>query len=173
MICVFLTGLPCSGKTTIANELQKRLQPRTVQVLDGDDVRNNPISLGLSFDHGDRSNNICRVGYIAKMLTDNKVYAICALVSPIAEARDKVRNYFGPNKFIEVHLNTPVDVCKGRNVKGMWRKAELGEIKGFTGVDDNYEEPNNPELTLDTSELDLNECVRQIYFKVREFESKR
>ena len=149
--CVWLTGLPSSGKSTIADALAPLLPSsgRRVTVLDGDVVRTH-LTKGLGFSKEDRITNILRVGFVASEVVRHEGVVICALISPYASARDQVRAMVGGDRFIEVFVDTPVSVCEGRDVKGMYTMAKQGRITGFTGVDDVYEPPCSPELCIDT-----------------------
>ncbi|MGH2767759.1 MAG: adenylyl-sulfate kinase [Actinomycetota bacterium] len=146
---VWLTGLPSSGKSTIARALEAELRARGehVEVLDGDLVREN-LSKGLGFSKEDRDTNIRRIGFVAHLLARNGVKAICAAISPYREVRDEVRRLAGD--FVEVYVATPLEICEERDVKGHYARARSGELSGFTGVDDPYEPPLSPELTLST-----------------------
>lgn len=150
-VTVWLTGLPCSGKSTIAEHLANvlRSRGRRVEVLDGDLIRTN-LSRGLSFSRDDRDINVLRIGFVSHLLTRNGVCVVVAAVSPHAAARLKVREQIGA--FVEVHVDCPVAECERRDVKGMYAKARAGEIKAFTGIDDPYEEPEQPEVTVHTRE---------------------
>jgi len=150
-LCVWFTGLSGSGKTTTSEILTVLLMEhgRQVTVLDGDVVRTN-LSKGLGFSAEDRDTNIRRIGYVAAEIVRHGGSVICAAVSPYRATRDEVRNMVGVDRFIEVFVDTPLDVCESRDVKGMYAMARRGEIKGFTGIDDPYEAPENPEITLDT-----------------------
>ncbi len=156
---IWFTGLPCSGKSTIAQlvELQLRSRGYRVEVLDGDVVRRN-LTKGLRFSREDRDENIRRIGFVCHLLTRNGVIAISAAISPYRSTRDEVRRLIAA--FVEVFVNCPSEVCKQRDVKGMYKKALAGEIAGFTGVSDPYEEPLNPELTLHTDRETSVESVR-------------
>jgi sulfate adenylyltransferase len=149
--CVWLTGLPSSGKSTIAECLTPLLMAagRKVTILDGDVVRTH-LTKGLGFSREDRVTNILRVGFVASEVVRHEGVAVCALISPYASARDQVRSMVGTGRFIEVFVNTPVNVCAVRDVKGMYTMARQGRITGFTGVDDDYEAPRSPELCIDT-----------------------
>jgi sulfate adenylyltransferase len=149
--CIWLTGLPSSGKSTIADVLAPLLlsSGRRVTVLDGDVVRTH-LTKGLGFSKEDRITNILRVGFVASEVVRHEGVVVCALISPYASARDQVRAMVGGERFIEVFVNTPVSVCEVRDVKGMYTMAKQGRITGFTGVDDAYEPPRSPELCLDT-----------------------
>jgi len=146
---VWLTGLPCSGKSTVSRELAEALQVRGrgVEVLDGDVVRTN-LSHGLGFSREDRDINIRRIGFVAHLLSRNGVAVLVATVSPYAQARRQVRELIGD--FVEVHVLCPVEECERRDVKGMYAQARSGKISLFTGVDDPYEPPPDAEVTLYT-----------------------
>ena len=147
---IWLTGLPCSGKSTIARTLARRLlaRGRRVEVLDGDLIRQS-LSYGLGFSREDRDRNILRVAFVANLLARNDVIVIVAVVSPYRAARDEARRVL--QRFFEVHVDCPLNECERRDVKGMYKRARAGELRGFTGVDDPYEAPLQPELTLSTS----------------------
>jgi adenylylsulfate kinase len=149
-VTVWLTGLPCSGKSTLATELAAVLSARgkSVEVLDGDAIRTN-LSHGLGFSRADRDINIRRIGFVAHLLSRNGVVVLVAAVSPYAQARQQVRELIGD--FIEVHVRCPVAECERRDVKGMYAKARAGELQHFTGVDDPYEQPLQPEVTVYTN----------------------
>jgi len=146
---VWLTGLPCSGKTTLSKLLASHLRSLKyrVELLDGDEVRHH-LSQGLGFTRQDRDLNISRIGYVCHLLSRNGVIAIAAAVSPYREAREAVRKRIG--RFVEVYVKCPLEVCMARDVKGMYRKASAGEIPQFTGVTDPYEEPTEPEVIVET-----------------------
>ncbi len=147
---VWFTGLSGSGKSTIAEMLYHELQARNlkVEILDGDVVRQN-LSKGLGFSKEDRDTNILRIGFVAELLTRNGVATICCPISPYRETRDKVRAMIG--EFVEVYVHATVEeIAANRDPKGLYKKALAGEITNFTGVDDPYEPPVNPELVLDT-----------------------
>ncbi|MEM8531582.1 MAG: bifunctional sulfate adenylyltransferase/adenylylsulfate kinase [Chloroflexota bacterium] len=149
--CVWFTGLSGAGKSTIAEILTVLLleKGRQITVLDGDVVRTH-LSKGLGFSQEDRDTNILRIGFVAGEVVRHSGSVICAAVSPYRAARNECRKLIGEDRFIEVFVDTPIEVCEERDVKGLYAKARRGEIKGFTGVDDPYEPPINPELTLTT-----------------------
>ena len=161
--CIWLTGLPSSGKSTIADVLAPLLlsSGRRVTVLDGDVVRTH-LTKGLGFSKEDRITNILRVGFVASEVVRHEGVVICALISPYASARDQVRSMIGGDRFIEVFVNTPVSVCEVRDVKGMYTMAKQGRITGFTGVDDVYEPPCSPELCLDTVAANPEASARKV-----------
>lgn len=149
--CVWFTGLSGAGKTSIAEVLTELLAEngRQVSVLDGDVVRTH-LSKGLGFSKEDRDTNILRIGYVASEIVRHHGVVICAAVSPYRAARNEVRNIVSQDRFILVFVDTPLEVCEQRDVKGMYGKARRGEIRGFTGIDDPYEPPLDPDLTLET-----------------------
>jgi sulfate adenylyltransferase len=162
---LFLTGLSGAGKSTIAKILYSRFQEigdRPVTLLDGDIVRRN-LSSQLNFSKEHRDINVRRIGFVAGEITKNRGVAICAPIAPYSatrrEIRSEIEKYGG---FIEIHIATPIEVCEQRDRKGMYAKARAGLIKGFTGVDDPYEIPENPELRIDTSEMSPEESARQV-----------
>jgi sulfate adenylyltransferase len=150
-VCIWLTGLSGAGKSTTADILTTLLMEhgRQVTVLDGDVVRTH-LSQGLGFSREDRDTNVRRIGYVAGEIVRHGGTVICAAVSPYRAARNDVRRMVGAGRFIEVFVDTPLEECERRDVKGMYDKARRGKIKGFTGIDDPYETPVNPEITLDT-----------------------
>ncbi len=149
---LWLTGLPCSGKSTLAGIVAAELKRREhfVEILDGDEVRKH-LTKGLGFSREDRDENIRRIGYVCRLLSRNGAVAIAAAISPYRAVRDEVRAGHEAGRFIEVFVNTPLEVCIRRDVKGMYKKALAGEIKQFTGINDPYEPPVSPELTLDAA----------------------
>ena len=149
-LCFWLTGLSGSGKSTVARLAAGRLRDQglRVEVLDGDDVRQN-LSAGLGFSREDRAENVRRIAFVADLLSRNDVLAFVAAVSPFRAGRDEARGRMGA-RFVEVHVKATVDECERRDVKGLYERARQGEIKGFTGVSDPYEEPVAAELTIDT-----------------------
>lgn len=148
-VTVWFTGLPSSGKSTIARMLERQLKKAGVkaELLDGDVIRTN-LSKGLNFSKEDRDTNIKRVGFVCQLLTRNDIAAIVSVVSPYRDARESVRRTIG--SFVEVYVKTSAAECEKRDVKGLYKKARAGEIKGFTGVDDPYEEPLRPEVICET-----------------------
>jgi adenylylsulfate kinase len=164
-VTVWLTGLPCSGKTTIADGVAEKLRDKGYRVerLDGDTVRRS-LTSDLGFSKEDRDENIKRVTFVAKLLTRNGVVVLATFVSPYRERRRKSREEIG--EFMEVYVRCSIEECMRRDVKGMYRKALAGEITGFTGVDDPYEEPQNPELVLDTDEEKVEESVDKVLEKM-------
>lgn len=163
-LILWFTGLPSSGKSTIANELEKKLitlGTRTY-ILDGDNVRMG-LCKDLGFSEEDRGENIRRIGEVSKLFIDAGCIVLSAFVSPYIKDRDAVRELVEEGEFVEVFVDAPLEVCEERDVKGLYKKAREGIIKGFTGIDDPYEAPLNPEITIDTSELSLDEGVKVIF----------
>jgi len=160
---VWLTGLSGSGKSTIAVDLEKRLCERGVRtyILDGDNIRHG-LNKNLGFSPEDRTENIRRIGEVAKLFTDAGLVAITAFISPYRADRDQVRALMKPGDFVEILVDCPVEVCEQRDVKGLYKKARAGEIKEFTGISAPYEAPANPELTLKSHELSLEQSVSAI-----------
>jgi len=151
--CIWFTGLSGSGKSTTAQILTSLLleHGRQVTILDGDVVRTH-LSKGLGFSKEDRDTNILRIGFVAAEIVRHGGVVICAAVSPYRGTRNEVRSRVGSDNFVEVFVDTPLEVCEDRDIKGLYAKARRGEIKDFTGIDDPYEEPLNPEVTLNTVE---------------------
>jgi sulfate adenylyltransferase len=167
--CVWFTGLSGAGKSTIADILAVLLMEagRHVTVLDGDVVRTH-LSKGLGFSKGDRDTNIRRIGFVASEIVGHQGVVICAAVSPYRSTRNECRIAVGEEKFIEVFVDTPLKVCERRDTKGMYAKARRGEIKGFTGIDDPYESPLNPELRLATVDCTAEDNARRIMQLLRQ-----
>ena len=161
--CIWFTGLSASGKSTTAEILTVLLQEfgRNVTLLDGDIVRNH-LSKGLGFSKEDRDSNIRRIGFVAAEIVKHQGTVICAAVSPYRATRNDVRNMVGSERFVEVFVNTPLEECERRDVKGMYLKARRGEIKNFTGIDDPYEAPVQPELVINTIENTAEDNARAI-----------
>ena len=162
---LWFTGLSASGKSTIADLVVPELRERGVkiEVLDGDVVRTN-LSKGLGFSKEGRDTNILRVGFVANLLARNGLAACCACISPYTEIRDTVRRQVEGDggTFIEIFMDTPLDDCIQRDPKGLYKKALAGEIKQFTGIDDPYEPPENPEIVLKTHDATPEESARQV-----------
>lgn len=164
---IWFTGLPSSGKSTIARILERRFRQNGIkcELLDGDVVRTN-LSKGLGFSREDRDANIKRIGFVAHLLTRNDVMAVASAISPFREARDSNRRLIG--NFVEAYVKCSVEECEKRDVKGLFKKARAGEIKGFTGVDDPYEEPLNPEVVCDTEKESPEESAEKVIRKLAE-----
>ncbi|SJM94349.1 Sulfate adenylyltransferase adenylylsulfate kinase [Crenothrix polyspora] len=168
---IFLTGLSGSGKSTIANALLVKLMEmggRTITLLDGDVVRKH-LSSELNFSKEHRDINIRRIGFVASEIVKNGGIAICAPIAPYTSVRREVRSMVSSKGgFIEVHVSTPLEECEKRDRKGLYAKARAGILKGFTGIDDPYEIPENPELRLDTSNQTPDQCIEQILLTLAE-----
>ena len=160
---VWLTGLSGSGKSTIAVDLEKRLWERGVRayILDGDNIRHG-LNKNLGFSPADRTENIRRIGEVAKLFTEAGVVALTAFISPYRADRDQVRAIMAAGDFVEVHVDCPVEVCEQRDVKGLYKKARAGEIKEFTGISAPYEAPAKPELTINTAGQSVEASANQI-----------
>ncbi|QCX79809.1 putative bifunctional SAT/APS kinase [Streptomyces sp. YIM 121038] len=169
---VWLTGLPSAGKTTIAYELARTLRERgrAVEVLDGDEIREF-LSAGLGFSRADRDTNVQRIGFVAELLARNGVLALVPVIAPFADSREAVRkrHQSGGTAYLEVHVATPVEVCSVRDVKGLYAKQAAGELSGLTGVDDPYEEPESPDLRVESQD----QTVRQSAAAVLELLTER
>ena len=164
---IWFTGLPCCGKTTIANQVSVILKKRgfLVEQLDGDLIRQS-FSSDLSFSKKDRDENISRATFLAKMLSRNNVVVLASFVSPYRKQRRRARKQI--KNFVEVYVRCPVKICMKRDVKGMYKKALEGKIQHFTGVDDPYEEPEHPELIVDTDIESVEESVGKVLQKIEE-----
>ena len=166
-VTLWFTGLPSSGKSAIADRLYEILKDRGYRAerLDGDIVRQD-LTRDLGFSRADREENIRRVAFVAKLLTRNEIFVLCSFVSPYREMRDRARRTVG--SFLEVYVKCPLEVCIERDVKGMYGKARAGEIKGFTGVSDPYEEPLRPDLVLETDKEPLDRSVDRVLSRMKE-----
>jgi adenylylsulfate kinase len=164
---IWFTGLSGSGKTTIAQEVEDALYSAGVpiEMLDGDVVREN-LSKGLGFSKEDRDTNIRRIAFVAHLLQRNGTFAITAAISPYESIRNEARAMI--KDFVEVYADAPLEVCEKRDVKGLYAKARAGEIKGFTGIDDPYEAPSNPEVTCKTEEEDVTQSTKKVLDKLVE-----
>jgi len=171
-VTVWFTGLPCSGKTTIADRVAERLREMGYKVerLDGDVIRKSPISRDLGFSKEDRRKNLERVAYISKLLSRNDVIVLATFVSPYNDIRRDIRDIIGPERFILVYTKCPVEICMQRDVKGMYAKALRGEIENFTGIDDPFEEPVDPpaDLVVETDKESIDECVERVMRMLKE-----
>jgi adenylylsulfate kinase len=164
---IWFTGLSGSGKTTIAHVVEEKLLDAgvPVEILDGDVVREN-LSKGLGFSEEDRNTNIRRIAFVAHLLQRNGVFVITAAISPYKAIRDEARAMI--KDFVEVYADAPLEVCEERDVKGLYKKARAGEIKGFTGIDDPYEAPDNAEVVAKTGEQSVEESAQQVIDKLIE-----
>ncbi len=157
---LWLTGLSGAGKSTIACALERRLldSGHAAIVLDGDNVRHG-LNRDLGFSPRDRAENIRRIAEVARLLNDAGLIVVTAFISPYREDREMARNIIGSTEFMEIHINTPVTVCEGRDPKGLYRLARAGELPAFTGVSAPYEPPLNPVCSINTTSLDIDACV--------------
>ncbi len=164
---IWFTGLSGSGKTTLASMLEKRLFELNYfcQILDGDNVRSG-INRNLKFTEEDRMENIRRIAEVSKLFMNCGIILICAFISPTKEIRQMARSIIGEDDFLEVFVNTPLDVCEKRDPKGLYKKARNGEIKNFTGISSPFEAPETPFADVKNANPDLNETVRELLIKV-------
>jgi adenylylsulfate kinase len=165
-LTIWFTGLSGAGKSTLAEAVAQRLraQGELVEIMDGDAVRTH-LSKGLGFSREDRDTNIKRIAFVCNLLTRNGVICISAAIAPYREARAWAREEIGD--FIEVYVKCPLEVCRERDVKGLYKLVDEGKIQHFTGIDDPYEEPENPDLVIETSRQSLAESVETLLAKVR------
>ncbi|MBD1931261.1 MULTISPECIES: adenylyl-sulfate kinase [Cyanophyceae] len=166
-VTVWFTGLSGAGKTTISKAVAQALQARgyKVEILDGDIVREN-LTKDLGFSKQDRDENIRRIGFVSQLLTRNGVIVITSAISPYREIREEVRSRIGD--FVEVYVNAPLETCEQRDVKGLYKKARAGEIKQFTGIDDPYEPPLNPEVECCTNAESIAQSMEKVILKLEE-----
>jgi adenylylsulfate kinase len=164
---IWFTGLSGAGKSTLSEIIEQRLRARScnVEILDGDIVRTH-LSKGLGFSREDRNTNIQRIAFVCGLLSRNGVIAIAAAISPYREAREWARQEIG--NFVEVYIKCPIDICRARDVKGLYKLADEGKLKGLTGVDDPYEEPDHPELVIETDKETIEESITRIFAKLEE-----
>jgi adenylylsulfate kinase len=165
---IWFTGLSGSGKSTIANALEQKLHAKGIYTysLDGDNIRKG-INNDLSFSPEDRTENIRRIAEIANLMLDAGIVVLSAFVSPYKKDRNNIRNVVGNVNFVEVFINTSVKECERRDVKGLYKKARAGEIANFTGISAPYEAPDNPEITINTEEMSIEEAVILIYNRIK------
>ncbi len=159
-VVIWFTGLSASGKSTIALTVEEKLYDRGIltYVLDGDNIRHG-LNKNLGFSPEDREENIRRIGEVGKLFANAGVIAMTAFISPYRADRDKARNLHETGKFIEVFVDAPLNVLEDRDPKGLYKKARAGEIPEFTGISAPYEAPENPEIHLDTSKMNIEECA--------------
>jgi adenylylsulfate kinase len=163
-LVLWFTGLPSSGKSTIAHTLEKKLYDLGIRTytFDGDNIRHGLCS-DLGFTPEDRAENLRRIAEVIKLFLDAGLVVLCAFVSPFKKDRERVRKIVGEENFIEIYCRCPVEVCKTRDQKGFYQKAERGEIKNYTGISAPYEEPETPDLILDTHILSVEESVERVF----------
>ena len=166
-VAVWFTGFSGAGKSTIAEALTKKLQTEgyNLEVLDGDEIREN-LTKDLGFSKEDRDTNIRRIGFVAKLLARNGIIVLVPVISPYRAIREEMRANI--RDFVEVFVNAPLSVCEERDVKGLYKKVRAGQIKQFTGIDDPYEPPTNPEIECRTDLEELAESVDKIFNKLTE-----
>ncbi len=160
--CLWFTGLPCSGKTTLAKEIKKKLKAQGIinEMLDGDEIRKE-LSRDLGFSMEDRKLHIERVVYVCKVLVRNNVPVIASFISPLNSMREMARERI--DNLVMVYVDTPLEMCMERDVKGMYKKAMAGEIKNFTGVDSPFEEPIDPDVKISTKYEEVEESISKIW----------
>jgi adenylylsulfate kinase len=171
---VWMTGLPAAGKSTLAKLLQKRLLDgsssnsgsRYVEILDGDEIRRG-LSRDLGMSKEDREEHARRVSFLAKVLARNDVISIVALISPYRKSREEARETIGRDRFVEVYVKASLNTCEKRDPKGLYAKARRGEINNMTGIQDPYEEPENPDIVIDTEKLGPEECADMLIKELR------
>lgn len=161
---LWMTGLSGSGKSTIAQALERKLHNEGyfAQVIDGDNIRSG-LNKNLGFTLEDRQENIRRIAEVAKLYLNSGVITLNSFISPTKEIRNFAREIIGADDFIEIYINAPIEVCETRDVKGLYKKARKGEIKGFTGIDSPYEAPQNPALEIKTDESTVEEASDKIF----------
>lgn len=169
---LWFTGLSGSGKSTLSAALEKELFDQGVHTyrLDGDNIRHG-LNKNLGFSPEDRKENIRRIGEVSKLMVDAGLMTLTAFISPYREDREQVRKLLAQDEFIEVYVKCSLETCEARDPKGLYKKARAGEIKGFTGIDAPYEEPLQPEITIDTQKQSLEESVQTVvqYLKQHDF----
>jgi adenylylsulfate kinase len=166
-VTIWFTGLSGAGKTTITQALAAQLQENefSFEILDGDVIRQN-LTKGLGFSKEDRDENIRRIGFVANLLTKHGAIVLVSAISPYQSIRQEIREKIG--NFVEVFVNAPLATCESRDVKGLYKKARAGEIKGFTGIDDPYEPPIDPEIECRTDLESLDESVAKVIARLKE-----
>lgn len=166
-LTIWLTGLSASGKSTLAFALERRLVDagHACYVLDGDNIRHG-LNKDLGFSHQDRTENIRRIAEVARLMNDAGLIVITAFISPYRDDRQLARKIVGMENFVEVYVSTPIETCEARDPKGMYKRARAGRISGFTGVNDPYESPATPDLTIDTSIASPSECAGKLLAEV-------
>jgi adenylylsulfate kinase len=162
-VMLWFTGLSGSGKSTVAVALERELhrRGRLCRILDGDNIRTG-INANLGFSEADRKENIRRIAEVSKLFVDTGIITLAAFISPTEEMRQMAAEIIGRNDFKEIYISTPLEECERRDVKGLYAKARLGEIKSFTGISSPFEAPMNPDLSIDTSAVSLEESVRML-----------
>ncbi|OXS60154.1 adenylyl-sulfate kinase [Rossellomorea vietnamensis] len=166
---LWFTGLSASGKSTVANALAASLfnQGKQVYVLDGDNVRHG-LNQDLGFNEDDRKENIRRIGEVSKLFIDSGQIVLTAFISPFRKDRDVVRSLVGPEEFLEIYVHCSLEECEKRDPKGLYKKARKKEITHFTGISAPYEEPENPEIVLDTEKNSIEQCVERLLKELKQ-----
>lgn len=161
---IWFTGLSGSGKSTIANHLEKKLFEAGIRTysLDGDNIRSG-LNKELTFTEDDRTENNRRIAEVAKLFIDAGIVTITAFISPLAEDRRRAKEIIGPDNFVEIYVNTSLEICESRDVKGLYKKARLGEIENFTGISSPYEVPSNPDIEIKTENESIEDSVERIF----------
>jgi adenylylsulfate kinase len=162
-LILWFTGLSGSGKSTVAHRLEESFFENEIRtyVLDGDNIRAG-LNKDLGFSAEDREENIRRIGEVAKLFVDAGIIVLTAFISPYKKDRATVRDLVGVDEFVEIYVKCPLEICEQRDVKGLYEKARVGIIKQFTGIDDPYEEPENPEIVIETDKMSIEQCVEEI-----------
>ena len=160
---LWFTGLSGSGKSTIGHRVERMLIERGAfaYVLDGDNIRHG-LNSDLGFSPEDRVENIRRIGEVSRLFADSGALVVSAFISPYRKDRDRIRGLMGPGEFVEVFVDTPLEICEARDPKGLYKKARAGEISNFTGLDAPYEAPVSPEVHLETADLSIDEAAAQV-----------
>jgi len=166
-MCLWLTGLSGSGKSSLANKLEQKLYQlgKHTYILDGDNLRHG-LNLDLGFTIDDRNENVRRTAEMAKLMVDAGLIVIVAIISPFKKEREWANSLFKKNQFKEIYVSTALAECENRDVKGLYKKARRGDIKDFTGIDSPYEPPENPTVSIDTKDKSVEDCVKYILQKV-------
>lgn len=167
-LVLWFSGLSGSGKSTLASALESHLHKQGIRtyILDGDNIRTG-LNKDLDFSNESRKENIRRISEVAKLFVDAGVVVLTAFISPFEEDRNQAREIIGAKRFIEIHVDCPLEVCEERDVKGLYKKARAGQIKHFTGIDSPFEEPSNPDIIVDTANSSIELCLTQLveYFE--------
>ena len=166
-LCLWLTGLSGSGKSTLANAIEQRLNAleKHTYILDGDNLRHG-LNSDLNFTRSDRNENVRRTAEVSKLMVDAGLIVIVGLISPYKNERSWVRSLFKKDQFYEIYVSTSLSECEKRDTKGLYQKARLGEIKNFTGISSPYEAPSHPDVSMDTTNISIKNCVDSILKKV-------
>lgn len=162
-LVIWFIGLSGSGKSTLASEVERQLyeRGRHTYILDGDNIRSG-LNSDLDFSDASRKENLRRIGEVAKLMVDAGIITLTAFITPFEEERTRVKDLIGPENFIEVYVNCPIEECEKRDVKGLYAKARRGEISNFTGISSPFEEPQNPDVLVPTHELSIEEGVERV-----------